>query len=38
MNNEPMEVMIGFGVTRTIEQITIDDDNRELVERNLDAG
>lgn len=30
--------MIGFDVTRTIEQITIDDDNRELVERSLDAS
>ena len=38
MKNETTEVMIGFDVTRTIEQITIDDDNRELVERSLDAG
>ena len=38
MKNEPTEVMIGFDVTRTIVQITIDDDNRELVERSLDAG
>lgn len=38
MKNEPTEVMIGFGVTRTVERITIDDDNKELVERSLDAG
>ena len=38
MKNETTEVMIGFDVTRTIERITIDDDNRELVERSLDAG
>lgn len=30
--------MIGFDVTRTIEQITIDDDNKELVERSLDTS
>lgn len=36
MKNEITEVMIGFDVTRTIEQITIDDDNKELVERSLD--
>lgn len=38
MKNETTEVMIGFDVTRTVEQITIDDDNRELVERSLDTG
>lgn len=38
MKNETTEVMIGFDVTRTIERITIDDDNKELVERSLDAG
>lgn len=38
MKNEITEVIIGFDVTRTIEQITIDDDNKELVERSLDAG
>lgn len=38
MKNETTEVMIGFDVTRTIERITIDDGNRELVERSLDAG
>jgi hypothetical protein len=38
MKNEPTEVMIGFDVTRTVEQITIDDDNRGLVERSLDAS
>lgn len=38
MKNETTEVMIGFDVTRTIERITIDDDNKELVERSLDAS
>ncbi len=38
MKNETTEVMIGFDVTRTIERITIDDDNKELAERSLDAG
>lgn len=38
MKNETTEVMIGFDVTRTIEQITIDDDNRELVGRSLDTS
>lgn len=38
MKNETTEVMIGFDVTRTIERITIDDNNKELVERSLDAG
>ena len=38
MKNEITEVMIEFDVTRTIERITIDDDNKELVERSLDAG
>lgn len=38
MKNETTEVMIGFDVTRTIERITIDDDNKELVERRLDAS
>lgn len=38
MKNETTEVMIGFDVTRTIERITIDDDNKELVERSLDTS
>lgn len=38
MKNETTEVMIGFNVARTIERITIDDDNKELVERSLDAS
>lgn len=38
MKNETVEVMIGFDVTRTIERITIDDNNKELVERSLDAS
>lgn len=38
MKNETTEVMIGFDVTRTVEQITINDNNRELVEKSLDAG
>lgn len=38
MKNEITEVMIGFDVTRTIERITIDDDNKELVERSLDTS
>lgn len=38
MKNETTEVMIGFAVTRTIERITIDDNNKELVERSLDTS
>lgn len=38
MKNEITEVMIGFDVTRTVEQITIDDDNKELMKRRLDAS
>lgn len=38
MKNEITEVMIGFDVTRTIERITIDDNNKGWVERSLDAG
>lgn len=38
MKNETTEVMMGFDVTRTIERITIDDGNKELVERSLDAS
>ena len=38
MKTEITEVMIGFDATRTIERITIDDDNKEWVGRSLDAS